>query len=113
MDFQLLIGNTEILEGILIVIFLLAFVIQLGYYLLIYLQLPLYNPGKKRKTRKGVSVIICAKNEEENLERFLPRILEQDYPEFEVVVVNDCSTDDTELLLARLSTSYEHLRFTC
>lgn len=112
MDFRILIGNTEILEWILIALFLLAFVIQLGYYLLIYLRLPLYNPGKKRKTRKSVSVIICAKNEEENLERFLPRILEQDYPEFEVVVVNDCSTDGTELLLSRLSISYKHLRFT-
>ncbi len=112
MDFQLLIGNTERLEWILIALFLSALLIQLGYYLLVYLQLPLYKQGKKRKTKKGISVIICAKNEEENLERFLPGILEQDYPEFEVVVVNDCSTDGTEQLLSRLSSSYRHLRFT-
>ncbi|PTX42109.1 hypothetical protein C8P64_2525 [Christiangramia gaetbulicola] len=42
-----------------------------------------------------VSVIICAKNEEENLKNFLPAILEQDYPEFEVIVINDASTDGT------------------
>ena len=42
-----------------------------------------------------VSVIICAKNEEENLKNFLPSILEQDYPNFEVVVINDASTDNT------------------
>lgn len=112
MDFRLLIGNTDIQEWILIALFLLSFVIQLGYYLLVYLRLPLYNPGKERKTKKGVSVIICAKNEVENLERFLPGILEQDYPEFEVVVVNDCSTDGTEELLSRLSIRYKHLRFT-
>lgn len=42
-----------------------------------------------------VSVIICAKNEEENLKNFLPSILEQDYPDFEVIVINDASLDNT------------------
>ncbi|HSP11820.1 MAG TPA: glycosyltransferase [Salegentibacter sp.] len=42
-----------------------------------------------------VSVVICAKNEAENLKNFLPLILEQDYPDFEVVVINDASTDNT------------------
>ncbi|MBL7918250.1 MAG: glycosyltransferase, partial [Bacteroidia bacterium] len=43
-----------------------------------------------------VSVIICAKNEDENLTEFLPKVLTQDYPNFEVIVVNDCSYDNTE-----------------
>lgn len=42
-----------------------------------------------------VSVIVCAKNEAENLSNFLPAILEQDYPDFEVIVINDASSDDT------------------
>src|SRR5690606_29597207 len=42
-----------------------------------------------------VSVIICAKNEAENLRNFLPLILAQDHPDFEVVVINDASTDET------------------
>ncbi|MGB7841353.1 MAG: glycosyltransferase, partial [Salinimicrobium sp.] len=42
-----------------------------------------------------VSVIICAKNESENLKNFLPKILSQDHPNFEVVVINDASSDDT------------------
>lgn len=42
-----------------------------------------------------VSVIICAKNEEENLKKFLPGILSQDHPQFEVVIINDASTDGT------------------
>lgn len=96
----------------LIALFLAACLVQLGYYLLVYIRLPLYRPPKKRKTKKGVSVIICARNESENLERFLPIVLEQDYPEFEVVVVNDASTDETEEVLSRLSARYVHLRFT-
>ncbi|ARN78032.1 glycosyl transferase family 2 [Nonlabens spongiae] len=47
------------------------------------------------ETIDAVSVIICAKNEEENLKRLLPLLLEQNHPNFEVVVVNDYSKDNT------------------
>ena len=40
-----------------------------------------------------VSVIICAKDEAENLKKNLSKILAQKYPEFEVIVVNDGSID--------------------
>lgn len=43
-----------------------------------------------------ISVIICARNEDENLTEFLPKVLTQEYPNFEVIVVNDCSFDNTE-----------------
>jgi glycosyltransferase involved in cell wall biosynthesis len=43
----------------------------------------------------SVSVIICAKNEAENLKKFIPFILEQNYSEFELILVNDASIDDT------------------
>ena len=59
-----------------------------------------------------VSVIICAKNEADNLEKFLPEILTQDYPEFEVIVVNDCSEDETEMVLARLKERFPKLYYT-
>ncbi len=42
-----------------------------------------------------VSVLICAKNEAENLRNFLPSILEQDYPNFEIIIINDASVDET------------------
>lgn len=101
-----------ILEWILLGIFMAAFLIQLGYYLLVYLKLPRHQPTGKRKTNKPVSVIICAKNEETNLEKNLPVVLEQDYPSFEVVVVNDSSTDRTEEVLSELSVRYKQLRYT-
>ncbi len=59
-----------------------------------------------------VSVIICARNEEDNLAVNLPAILEQNYPSFEVIVVNDCSEDDTEQVLANFKSRYPHLRST-
>ena len=58
---------------------------------------------------KPVTVVICAKNEYTNLKKNLPLILEQDYPDFEVVVVNDCSDDDSNYLLKSFAEKYPHL----
>lgn len=49
----------------------------------------------------GVSVIVCARNEEENLQDYLQTLLVQDYPKFEVIVVNDGSEDKTQDVLER------------
>jgi cellulose synthase/poly-beta-1,6-N-acetylglucosamine synthase-like glycosyltransferase len=59
-----------------------------------------------------VSVIICAKNEADNLRKFLPFILQQEYPDFEVIVINDGSTDETDILINDLSEKNPHLRTT-
>ena len=58
----------------------------------------------------SVSVIVCAKDEAENLERNLPEVLSQDYPDFEVIVVDDASGDETADVLTRLSSVYDNLR---
>ena len=112
MEYKDVIGNTGALEWVLLALFLASSLIQAGYYLLVYAKLPFYKPASRRRSIKGISVIICAKNEAENLERFLPGVLEQDYPEFEVVVVNDGSTDGTEDLLSEMTGRHKHLRFT-
>lgn len=70
------------------------------------------DPNETTATLPPVSVIICAKNEEENIKNFLPLVLEQDYPEYEVIVVNDGSTDDTEQTLVNLQKLYPHLYLT-
>ncbi|PYF68943.1 glycosyltransferase [Pedobacter nutrimenti] len=48
---------------------------------------------------RPLSVIICARNEIENLKQYLPVVLAQNYPDFEVVVVNDRSWDGTHEFL--------------
>lgn len=59
-----------------------------------------------------VSVIICARNEYENLQDYLAVILSQDYPCYEVIVVDDSSDDETDLLLERLSRQHANLYHT-
>ena len=95
---------------IIFIIFSLCWVVQLFYLLWFYLSV--YTLQKKGDNTAGepVSVIICARNEAENLEKFLPAVLEQDYPEFEVIVVNDCSEDNSYAVLGNLISKYPHLR---
>lgn len=64
-----------------------------GAFFFSFLKIP--KTKKIAHTHTSVSVIICAKNEAHNLQLHLPHILEQDYFNFEVVLVNDNSTDDT------------------
>jgi len=84
--------------------------VQLFYYLYFYLKPALYKPAEINQREDPVSVIICARNEEENLRNFLPAVLEQDYPDFEVIVVNDCSDDDTFDVLGEFIGRYPNLK---
>ncbi|HDZ41570.1 MAG TPA: glycosyltransferase [Bacteroidetes bacterium] len=100
------------IEYILLVIFAASVLVQLFYYLIFYLRTGTSRPGERKSQNLPVSVIICARNEAENLEVFLPSVLEQDYPDFEVIVVNDCSDDDTEDILEKYARQYEKLKIT-
>lgn len=90
--------------------FVLAFFIQLWFYLIYFSRLAFYKKKQLQPFTPQVSVIICARNEEDNLVNFLPRVFDQDYPDFEVVVVNDCSYDNTGDILKEFANKYPHLK---
>ncbi len=98
-------------------VILLFFIIQLIYYLVIYRK-PFVYEHKRDKNQlvsdnlPSVSVIIASKNESENLAKYLPSILVQNYPDFEVIVVNMGSTDETDVLLKALNQRYSNLYHT-
>ena len=85
---------------------------QLTYYLFVYSRILFYKQKDRHTSNEPVSVIICARNEVENLKKYLPIVLTQDYPNYEVIVVNDCSCDESEETLAVLQTKYPRLRVT-
>lgn len=107
--------NLSIYEKVLGVAFLVFVLIQLFFYLFFYLRVvrKKFNPlPEADELYPPVSVVICARNEEENLQHFLPKVLEQDYPDFEVIVVNDCSSDNSDLVLESLQKKYPRLKVT-
>ena len=53
-----------------------------------------------------ISVIICAKNESENLRQFLPSFINQKYSNYELVLINDASTDDTLEVIESFQTAH-------
>ena len=79
------------------------------HYLFFHSRL-LFHKVKRNDFASPVSVIICAHNEEENLKENLLVLLSQKYNHFEVLVVNDHSTDGTLPLLEELSKKYSSLR---
>ncbi len=80
---------------ILLYAFIAITAIQLVYYLLIFSRFSFTKNKRNTNQNTEISVLICAKNESENLKNNLPSILEQKYPNFEVVLINDASSDDS------------------
>ena len=81
-------------ELVLLAGFVLTFVLQLFYQIL---TATFTLSGKKKLQQSdfpSVSIIIPSRNYEDSLKELIPSLLEQDYPDFEVVVVDDCSADE-------------------
>lgn len=86
--------------------------VQLFYYLYFFRRVAYYQPKPKEQSQEHpVSVVICARDEDENLARHLPGILVQSYRSTnEVIVVNDNSIDDSTYVLAELQKTFKKLQ---
>ncbi len=98
---------------LLLTAFLLTLLIQIYFYTFIFGRYAFQGKGS-RKIKEfsndlssnsneagppGVSVVICAFNEAENLSPLLKGLSEQDYPNWEILFVDDGSLDDTAKVL--------------
>ena len=108
---KLFVPEPEQLQMIVLGVLGLMALIQL-YYWLAEMSGPAFGAGKQIKSEKlpPVSVVICARNELKNLRNFLPEILDQDYPDYQVVVVNDCSWDESGKYLDEMADAYARLK---
>lgn len=84
--------------------------LQLLLLLFFYARIAFHKNKPIEQNSSGVSVIIAARNDAHNLMENLPFILEQEHPNFEVIVVNHQSTDDTFYILNAIQRQYPHLR---
>lgn len=86
--------------------------IQFFYYNFYTQFIKNQKKNKKSQTEEPISIIICAKNEGIYLQKNLINFLEQEYSEFELVIVNDGSLDDTETIIAQHQQNFPNLRTT-
>lgn len=97
-------------------ILFLFFCIQLYYYTYYYSASIRHNKKVNKAgieyTNKlpGISVVISAQDDGYYLENILPNILKQDYPKYEVIVVNDGSCDDTVDILNKMQQEHKNLK---
>ena len=93
------------LSFIILICFLLTLVIQLAYHWGVFSKLAFYKKKREPKHNDNlepVSVVVCARDAYEYLVELVPALLNQDYPDYEIVIVNDCSDDETEEYLKEL-----------
>lgn len=116
MSFTDLLNNPYIIA--IAVAMALVWIVQLWFYLYRYRGIILKNSKinsgqiKFSGVQPPVSVIICSRDNAENLEKNLPAILNQSYGEFQVVVVDDASEDNTQDVLLKLEQVYPNLYHT-
>jgi len=80
----------------LFIAFIVIIGIQLIYYLFIFGSFAFSKNSKfKNNFNPPVSILICAKNESQNLVENIPFIINQNYSNFEIVLINDASTDNS------------------
>ena len=102
----------KVWELVLLSLVVIALFHQLYYYFR-YLWLRKDNCNTPTETKQPpVSIVVCAHNEEENLQNYLQALLSQDYPEYEVIVVDDESEDSTLILLEQYAREYPNFYHT-
>jgi len=93
-----------LLDIVLVGILLMSVSIQIYFYIFIFGKAAVYKNHKNNLAKFPISVIIVGRNEETNMKSFLPLVLSQNYFQFEVVFVNDRSSDSTTEVLNQIKT---------
>lgn len=98
------------LEDALFFSFAAVVLIQLFYYGFVFLKFSISNEPNPTAKNIPVSVIICAKNEADNLRLNLPTIISQAYSNFEIVLVDDHSSDDTLEVMENFAQQHSNIK---
>jgi glycosyltransferase involved in cell wall biosynthesis len=89
-------------------------VIQFFYFVIVFRKFAFAKTESKTliiDTKKvSVSVIVCAKNEAENVKNFIPILAEQDYKNFEIILIDDASNDQTLEIYEAYEKQYSNIK---
>lgn len=84
--------------------------LQVSYYLVLLGKFAFAKAQTANPKRIPVSVIVCAKNEAEKVKEFVPLLAAQDYPDFEIVLIDDASSDETLDIFEEFEKQYANIK---
>lgn len=90
--------------------FIFIVVVQAIYYFFIFGKFSFGEQEEGKLKDIPISVLVCAKNEKENLTKLIPLLAKQNYPNFEIVIIDDASSDDTRFLVEDFQQEYANLK---
>lgn len=94
----------------LLCLFIAVVVIQFLYYVVFFGKFSFAKPQTSTPKRVPISVIVCAKNEEENVKKFIPLLAEQNYQDYEIVLIDDASSDETLEVFEAFEKQYSNIK---
>ncbi len=99
-------------ELVVLILFAISFLVQCIYLFAIYFRLLLLKDPKYVSKQTSFSVLLKVRNEEERIRKLLKQLFRFRYRSFEVVVVDDYSSDRTLEIVGSISEKNSRLRFT-
>jgi glycosyltransferase involved in cell wall biosynthesis len=107
---RLLDVNSNGLDAIILWVFLVSMGVFLLYYLVIFSRLIFHKSETIKVDPDPVSVIIASRDDARMLRKHLPLVMSQKGVTYEVIVVDDCSLDDTVDVLREYSEKYSNFK---
>ncbi len=95
---------------ILLCLFIAVVLVQFLYYVVFFGKFSFAKPQTATPKRVQISVIVCAKNEEENVKNFVPLLAQQNYPDYEIVLIDDASSDETLEVFEAFEKQYSNVK---
>lgn len=95
---------------ILLLVFIGITLLQLVYYVFVFGSFSFAKKQNITPKKLPISIIICAKNEEENIKKYFPLIVSQNYPVYEIVLIDDASSDETLELFESYEKQYANVK---
>ncbi len=90
--------------------FVVIAILQIVYYLGVFGKFSFAKPQTITPKRLSVSVIVCAKNDAAKVKELVPVLANQNYPNFELVLIDNASSDETLDVFEEFEKQYANIR---
>jgi len=91
-------------------VFIGIIVLQLAYYLGIFGKFIFAAPPQVTQKKLPVSVLVLAKNNADKVKDLVPKLVNQNYPDFEIVLIDNASSDESIDIMEELELAHNNVR---